>query len=99
MFVTTAEDGRAGVKEFATSPIGYYDIILMDVRMPVMDGIEATRRIRALDRADAPTVPIIAMTADAYEEDVRRCLDAGMNAHVAKPIDSETLLRTLLQQL
>jgi CheY-like chemotaxis protein len=67
----------------------------MDVRMPVMDGLQATRAIRALDRADAASVPIIAMTADAYADDVRKCIDAGMNAHVPKPIDPEVLTATL----
>ena len=70
-----AEDGRRGLNEFATSPYGFYDIVLMDVRMPIMDGIEATRHIRRLNRDDARTVPIIAMTADAFDEDVRKCLD------------------------
>ena len=97
MIVTTAEDGESGVREFESSPLGYYDAILMDIRMPVMDGIEATRKIRMLKRMDAATVPIIAMTADAYEEDVERCIDAGMNAHVPKPIDSHQLMETLLR--
>ena len=67
----------------------------MDIRMPIMDGYEATRRIRALDRPDAKTVPIIAMTADAFADDVRKCRDAGMNAHIAKPVDPAGLYETL----
>ena len=90
-----AADGRAGVAKFGASAAGEYAAILMDIRMPVMDGYEATRAIRGLDRPDAVTVPIIAMTADAFEEDIRKCLDAGMNSHIAKPIDPDTLYRTL----
>jgi CheY-like chemotaxis protein len=67
----------------------------MDLRMPVMDGLEAARRIRALPRSDAGSVPIIAMTADAFTDDVQRCLDAGMNGHISKPIDPQTLYDTL----
>ena len=74
--------------------MGYYDAVLMDVRMPVMGGYEATRAIRGLDRADH-SLPIIAMTADAFAEDVKRSLDAGMNAHVAKPIDVQEVMRLL----
>jgi CheY-like chemotaxis protein len=95
VLVSIAEDGQQGVREFASSAIGFYDAILMDVRMPVMDGLEATRRIRGLDRADAGSVPIIAMTADAFEDDIHRCLDAGMTGHVAKPIDPKTLFEVL----
>jgi CheY-like chemotaxis protein len=67
----------------------------MDIRMPVMNGIEAARAIRAMDRPDAKTVPIIAMTANAFDDDVRMCLDAGMNAHVAKPVDPNMLYSTI----
>lgn len=97
--VNIAEDGRRGLNEFATSPYGFYDIVLMDVRMPIMDGIEATRHIRRLNRDDARTVPIIAMTADAFDEDVRKCLDAGMNGHIAKPIDPESLCETVREYI
>jgi len=71
------------------------DVVLMDVRMPVMDGCRSTQAIRATDRDDAGTVPIIAMTADAFEDDVRRCLAAGMDAHIAKPIDPGRLTEML----
>ncbi|MCI1722837.1 MAG: transporter substrate-binding domain-containing protein [Lachnospiraceae bacterium] len=97
MDVVCAEDGQAGVNVFAESAENEYDAILMDIRMPVMDGIEATKAIRRLERPDAETIPIIAMTADAYEDDVKRCLDAGMNGHMAKPIDPDTLYRTLAE--
>jgi signal transduction histidine kinase len=93
--VTIAEDGEAGVKAFHGSGIGYFDCILMDIHMPVMDGYEATRQIRGLNRSDAKTVPIIAMTADAFADDIRKCLDAGMNGHIAKPIEPEVLYSTL----
>ena len=81
-----AENGRVCLEKFSQSPVGYYDAVLMDIRMPIMNGYEATVAIRGLDREDAD-IPIIAMTADAFAEDVQKCLDAGMNAHVAKPID------------
>lgn len=87
-----AENGQICVDMFAQSDQGYYDAILMDVRMPVMNGYEATTAIRALERADAQAVPIIAMTADAFSEDVQKCLDCGMNAHTAKPINLEEVL-------
>jgi CheY-like chemotaxis protein len=67
----------------------------MDIHMPVMDGFEATKKIRGFSRADAKSVPIIAMTADAYDQDVKNCMEAGMNAHVAKPIDTEVLYQQL----
>ena len=77
------------------APEWYYDAILMDLRMPVMDGLEATRNIRAMERADAKTIPIIALTANAFEEDVKRSLEVGMDAHLAKPADSDMLSSTL----
>ena len=76
---------------------GYYDLILMDVQMPVMNGYEATRAIRSLERRDAKTIPIIAMTANAFAEDEKDALEAGMNVHVAKPIDIEVLKRAIKQ--
>lgn len=93
--VVTADNGQQALDRFAASPSGEFDAILMDIRMPVMDGYTATRAIRALSHPDAQTVPIIAMTADAFAEDVQRAKDAGMNAHIAKPIDMDKLLRLL----
>ena len=76
-------------------PAGTFDMIIMDIMMPVMDGITATKTIRALDRPDAKTIPIIAMTANAFEEDIRNTREAGMNAHLSKPIDIDMLFKTL----
>ena len=90
-----AENGEIAVQMFAQSPVGYYNAVLMDVRMPVMDGLDATRAIRELDRPDAKTVPIIAMTANVFDEDVERSLQAGMNAHLSKPIEPERLYETM----
>ncbi|MBO4779454.1 MAG: response regulator, partial [Selenomonadaceae bacterium] len=90
-----AENGKIAVEKFAASPKGFYDAVLMDIRMPVMDGLEAAAAIRALDHPDAKTVPIIAMTANAFDEDVQRSLNAGMNAHLTKPADPEQLYKTL----
>ncbi len=89
-----AENGQVCVDMFKQSEVGYYKLILMDIRMPVMDGYDATRAIRALERGDKD-LPIIAMTADAFDNDVQICLDCGMNAHVAKPIDMKELLQVL----
>ena len=93
--VDHAENGRKALEKFSASEVGHYDAVLMDVRMPEMDGLEAAARIRALDRADAKTIPIIAMTANAFDEDVQRSLQAGMNAHLSKPIDNNLLFETL----
>ncbi len=93
-----AENGELCVEKFRSSPAGYYDAILMDVRMPVMDGYEATGAIRGLDRADAD-LPIIAMTADAFSEDIQRCLACGMNDHLAKPIDIQAVTCKLKKYL
>jgi len=90
-----AENGRICAEMFRDSEEGYYDAVLMDVRMPVMTGYQATEAIRAMDRPDAKTLPIIAMTADAFSEDIQKCLDCGMNAHVAKPIDVDQIARLL----
>ncbi len=90
-----AENGRLAVEMFASHPEGYYDAILMDMRMPEMDGLEAAEAIRALDRNDAKTVPIIALTANAFDEDVQRSLQAGLNAHLSKPIEPGVLFETL----
>ncbi len=90
-----AENGKIAVEMFAKSAPGTYCVILMDVRMPVMDGLEAAAAIRAMDRPDAGTIPIIALTANAFEEDVQRSLQAGMNAHLTKPVDADLLIRTM----
>lgn len=95
--VVMAEDGKQAVETFAASPEHTFDAILMDIMMPVMDGIQATREIRRLPRGDARTVPIIAMTANAFIEDRRKTLDAGMNAHLAKPLEPEQLRAVLAQ--
>lgn len=90
-----AENGKICVEKFRESEKGYYDAILMDVRMPVMTGYEATEAIRALAHPDAGTIPIIAMTADAFSEDIKRCLESGMNAHTAKPINIDEMVMLL----
>ncbi len=95
MQVDHGENGKITVEMFEKSPLNYYDAVLMDIRMPVMDGLKATENIRALDRPDAKTVPIIAITANAFDEDVQRSLQAGMNAHLSKPVDPEKLYQTL----
>lgn len=95
MEIDTACDGEEAVRMFADSPEGYYDIILMDIQMPKLDGYEASREIRGMDRTDAGRIPIVAMTANAFAEDVREALRAGMNAHVSKPIEVDRLLATL----
>ena len=94
-----AADGKEGVERFAGSAVDSIDAILMDIRMPVMDGIAAAQEIRKLDRSDATTVPIIAVSADAYAEDIQRSKAAGMNDHIAKPIDAQQLFQALLQQM
>jgi len=97
--VEHAEDGQQGVDLFIQRSAGYYDAILMDIRMPVMDGLSATRAIRALRKSDAKTIPIIAMTANAFDFDVKASLSAGMDAHLDKPVDPEKLYRTLAEQI
>ncbi len=93
------ENGRITLDMFEKSEPGYYDAIFMDLRMPVMDGLECARRIRALDRPDAKTIPIVALTANAFDEDVKASLDAGMNVHLPKPADIDILCRTLRRLL
>ena len=93
--VTNVSDGKQALDEFTKNPPGTYDAILMDIMMPVMDGLTATKAIRSLTRPDAKTIPILAMTANAFKEDAKQCFAAGMNAHIAKPIDIEFLEKTL----
>ena len=90
-----AQNGQIAVEMYENSEAGHFAAILMDMRMPVMDGLTATREIRKLDRADAKRVPIIALTANAFEEDVNRCLEAGMDAHLSKPVDIDQVMDTL----
>lgn len=90
-----ANNGKICFDKFSSSEVGYYDAILMDIRMPVMTGYEATKKIRSLDRDDAKSIPIIAMTADAFAEDVKKCLECGMTAHVSKPIDVKKIYSVL----
>jgi CheY-like chemotaxis protein len=80
---------------FEKNPPKYYDAILMDMRMPEMDGLTATTTIRAMDREDAKTIPIIALTANAFDEDVQRSLQAGLNAHLSKPVEPDVVFETL----
>lgn len=95
--VDCAGNGREALDRFRDSEPGSYDAILMDIRMPVMDGLEAARNIRAMDRPDAVSVPIFAMTANAYDEDMEMSREAGMNEHLSKPVDAEVLYRTIWQ--
>ena len=95
MQVEHAENGRIAVEMFEEHEAGYYDAVLMDMRMPEMDGLEATRRIRAMNRPDAKTIPIIALTANAFDEDVQHSMQAGLNAHLSKPVEPDILFETL----
>ena len=93
--ITRVGDGQQALDLFREQPAGSFDGILMDVMMPVMDGLTATRAIRGLDRPDAKTIPIIAMTANAFAEDAAKCFDAGMNAHLSKPLDIRKVISTI----
>ena len=93
--ITRAENGQQALELFKEKPAGTFDVILMDLMMPVMDGYTATRKIRELERSDAKTVPIIAMTANAFQEDAEKCIAVGMNAHLAKPLDIEKMMITI----
>ncbi len=95
LIVDWAENGQFALQKFDDSPSGFYDVVLMDVQMPLMDGYEATRRIRTLDRCDAQTIPIIAMSANAFSEDIHASLESGMNAHLSKPIDMRRVLEAI----
>lgn len=95
LIVETAENGEVAVEKFNDSKEGHYDAILMDIRMPVMDGLEATRKIRSLERTDARSVPIIALTANAFDEDIKKSAQCGMNGHLSKPIDIRQIRRVL----
>ena len=99
MQVDHVENGRIAVEMFEKHEGGYYDAILMDMRMPEMDGLEATRRIRSMNRPDAKAIPIIALTANAFDEDVQRSMQAGLNAHLSKPVEPDVLFETLEELL
>ena len=93
--VEWAEDGCKCVEAFVKKPVDYYNVILMDIQMPNMDGYTAAKKIRELEREDAKNIPIIALTANAFDEDRKKAFAAGMNGHIAKPISEEVLLKTL----
>jgi signal transduction histidine kinase/PAS domain-containing protein/ActR/RegA family two-component response regulator len=99
ILVTIAMDGNDGLRKFEQSSYGYYSLILMDLRMPKMGGLEATKAIRQVQRPDAKSIPIIAMTADAFGDDIKRCEEAGMNGHLAKPVEPEKLFEVLLKYI
>ena len=95
--MTKAWNGQEAVEIFGKSRPDEFDVILMDIMMPVMNGYEATKRIRSLDREDAKVIPIIAMTANAFTEDRMRAKEAGMNEHIAKPVDVELLVKVIYE--
>ena len=95
MFVEIAENGQEALDAFTNHAAFYYDVILMDVRMPVMDGLMATEKIRETVRQDSKLIPIIAMTANAFESDIKMCIQSGMNAHLSKPIEPQRLFQVL----
>ena len=95
IIITEASNGAEAVDKFREAPAGTFDVIIMDVMMPVMDGLTAASTIRGLDHEDAKSIPIIAMTANAFKRDVQRCLEAGMNAHVSKPVYADKLFSAI----
>lgn len=97
--VTVVENGQRALELFESKPAGTFDAVMMDIMMPVMNGLYATRAIRRLERPDAKTIPIIAMTANAFDEDVKKCLEAGMNVHLSKPLDIEKVKQTISEQM
>jgi len=97
--VTNVSDGKQALDEFTKNPPGTYDAILMDIMMPVMDGLTATKAIRSLTRPDAKTIPILAMTANAFEEDRKMAISKGMNDHIAKPIDVKKVEEVIISVL
>ena len=99
MQVSCAWNGKESVDIFARSKPGEYDLILMDIMMPIMDGLEAARQIRAMDRPDAKLIPIVAMSANAFQDDVERSRRAGMNEHIAKPVDIDNLIATITKYI
>ena len=97
--VERAENGQETLQRFRTAAPGSIDLFLMDIMMPLMDGYEATRSIRSSDHPDARTIPIVAMTANAFAEDIQKSLDSGMDAHISKPVDPATVKKILCQVL
>lgn len=97
LIITGAANGQIAVDLFSCSPPGTFDAILMDMHMPVLDGVAATKQIRAMERPDAKTIPILALTANDFEEDIRRTREAGMNDHLTKPFDMEKIFRVLAE--
>lgn len=97
--VEVAQNGLEAIEQFSAAPVNYFDAILMDIRMPVMDGLTAAKNIRQLRKADSKFVPIIAMTANAFAEDVEKSKASGMNAHLAKPIEPAELYKTLAKYI
>lgn len=97
LIVTGAENGQIAVDLFRDNPPGTFDAILMDMHMPVMDGVSATKEIRAMERADACTIPILALTANDFEEDIIQTKNAGMNDHLTKPFDMDKVFSTLAE--
>ncbi|MDE6052921.1 MAG: response regulator [Lachnospiraceae bacterium] len=97
LIVTGAANGQIAVDLFGGNPPGTFDAILMDMHMPVLDGVTATKQIRAMERSDAKTIPILALTANDFEEDVKRTREAGMNDHLTKPFDMEKIFSVLAE--
>ena len=93
--VDCVHDGTQAVERIRTTEPGTYDVILMDILMPVMDGLEATRRIRSMEREDCHTIPIVAMSANAFDDDLKKSVECGMNGHLSKPVEVDKLYRTL----
>ena len=93
--VDLAENGKIAVDTYANHDPYYYDAVLMDMRMPVMDGLEASRTIRAMGREDSESIPIIALTANAFDDDVQNSMQAGLNAHLSKPVEPQVLFETM----
>ncbi|MEG1971994.1 MAG: response regulator [Oscillospiraceae bacterium] len=96
VIIEHAENGKIALEMFQKCLPNYYDAILMDIRMPVMDGLKATKEIRSMERNDVKKIPIIAMTANSFDEDVRQCMEAGMNNHLSKPFEPQKLYKTLV---
>ncbi len=99
LIVTGAANGQIAVDLFGGTPPGTFDAILMDMHMPVLDGVTATKQIRAMERSDAKTIPILALTANDFEEDIKRTREAGMNDHLTKPFDMEKIFSVLAEYM